>query len=202
MSMTNSIRKKNVRKKKMKKVLVRTLMRPPKDRDRGCFLVVVCNPWWFSLLGVTAVVVCLTSCTCKHTHTQLHLTTYLSKPSETSQQASMSQTWRTSFFFLAESGMFWLTCLKSSFSASSVYCWAGDWYVSSEPGPRAAALFMGNAVRWAGELFTANSSRSSWGRGRRKSSGLVRELPKQQGYIVPSSVFFHSWAKTKKKKEG
>lgn len=73
MSMTNSIRKKNVRKKKMKKVLVRTLMRPPKDRDRGCFLVVVCNPWWFSLLGVTAVVVCLTSCTCKHTITSDNL---------------------------------------------------------------------------------------------------------------------------------
>lgn len=32
-----------------------------------------------------------------------------------------SRTWRTSFFFLAESGMLWLTCLKSSCRASSVY---------------------------------------------------------------------------------
>lgn len=99
-----------------------------------------------------------------HSTVQQRLCFQFSQLNSTTVKKTLKWTCRTSFFFLAESGMLWWTCLKRSFRASSVYCWAGDWYCSWEPEPRTAVLFRGNALRWAGELLAASSSRSSWGR--------------------------------------
>ncbi|TNN32398.1 hypothetical protein EYF80_057443 [Liparis tanakae] len=38
-------------------------MRPPKERERGCFLLAAGAPWWWCSIGGVAEVVSLTSCT-------------------------------------------------------------------------------------------------------------------------------------------
>lgn len=97
-----------------------TLMSPPKERERGCFLQGAGGVWW-AVSGGVADVVCLTSCRKQMQGTIVQIV----RPERRSER-SWTPTWRMSFFFLAESGMLWWTCLKSSFRASSVYCCAGD----------------------------------------------------------------------------